>query len=697
MLRTDEAHACCRSVRLQQRKQQQQQEKQRQQQQQETLQAQKHHADQPVDAAAITTTSAAIATAQAQNTLPEERKAAPSEPLTAAQEAEIAGVSQTAAATAAGVAASAAAPAPAAATVVELGALCAAPLVATSQLFQSMRRRISSRDGFSRSSSQQSDKQQQQQQQHEQQEQQQASDPGQQQEAAAGTAAAAGAAAAAAAAEKATAPSGAFSASGRSCTRERLVQADSLRNQDGHVSCCAADRRSASTRALLLGRPPQARAPCPFPADLLPLMEAPVADRPELFRKKLAACCIVYDFESPDFTRDKDLKKRALVEIVEYVNSTRHCFSEQVLQDVMDMVSANIFRPLPPSQHRGAALLEAEEEEPQLDSAWPHIQIVYEFFLRFIVSNDVSAKLAKKFIDHQFVLKFLELFSSEDPRERDYLKTILHRIYGKIMALRFFVRKSIQQVFHRFLNEQESPNGISELLEILGSVINGFAVPLKAEHKLFLERVLLPLHKARSLAAFHKQLTYCMEQYVAKESRVAVPIILGMVRFWPACNAPKVVLFLNELEHVLQETQLPEFQEVMLPLFSRLAECIQSPNFLVAERVLFLWNNEKIVRLINLNRPELFPIIIGALFRSSQQHWSVTVHTLTYNVSKLLAQADTALFDECSSRFVAEEKRRKEQEEERAQRWAALEAEAAAKGGWRAAADGEEQKTVPAH
>lgn len=72
------------------------------------------------------------------------------------------------------------------------------------------------------------------------------------------------------------------------------------------------------------------------------------------------------------------------------------------------MVSANIFRPLPPSQHRGAALLEAEEEEPQLDSAWPHIQIVYEFFLRFIVSNDVSAKLAKKFIDHQFVLKVKE-------------------------------------------------------------------------------------------------------------------------------------------------------------------------------------------------------------------------------------------------------------------------------------------------
>lgn len=49
-----------------------------------------------------------------------------------------------------------------------------------------------------------------------------------------------------------------------------------------------ADASNNSVRALLLGRPPQARAPCPFPSDLLPLMEAPVAERPELFRKKLA-------------------------------------------------------------------------------------------------------------------------------------------------------------------------------------------------------------------------------------------------------------------------------------------------------------------------------------------------------------------------------------------------------------------------
>ncbi|PFH38303.1 protein phosphatase 2a regulatory b subunit (b56 family) protein [Besnoitia besnoiti] len=407
--------------------------------------------------------------------------------------------------------------------------------------------------------------------------------------------------------------------------------------------------------------------------DLPPLLDAPQADRPELFRKKLLACTCIFDFNQPQVhVKEKEAKRQTLLEIVEYVNNSRHCFNDHNLPDVVSMVSANIFRALPPSHASNAATYDPEEEEPTLESSWPHLQIVYEFFLRFIVSNDVNPKVARKYIDQQFVLRLLELFSSEDPRERDYLKTILHRIYGKIMALRLFIRKSIQQVFFRFIYEDESPNGISEFLEILGSIINGFALPLKEEHKLFLERVLVPLHKARCLSPFHQQLTYCMQQYVRKDSRLAEPIILGLLRFWPVTNAPKVVLFLNELEHILVNTQPPEFQKVMNPLFRRLADCIQSPHFQVAERVLFFWNNEHIVKLINQNRQVIFPIVIAALFKNSQYHWNSTVHALTYNVSKLLAEADAALFDECSNKHIAEEEKRKQQEEERSRRWAEL-------------------------
>jgi serine/threonine-protein phosphatase 2A regulatory subunit B' len=39
-----------------------------------------------------------------------------------------------------------------------------------------------------------------------------------------------------------------------------------------------------------------------------------------------------------------------------------------------------------------------------LEVAWPHIQVVYEFFLRFIESQDFNTNIAKAYIDHSFVL-----------------------------------------------------------------------------------------------------------------------------------------------------------------------------------------------------------------------------------------------------------------------------------------------------
>ena len=41
------------------------------------------------------------------------------------------------------------------------------------------------------------------------------------------------------------------------------------------------------------------------------------------------------------------------------------------------------------------------------------------------------------------------------------------------MPYRAFIRKSINNIFYRFIYETERHNGIAELLEILGSIING--------------------------------------------------------------------------------------------------------------------------------------------------------------------------------------------------------------------------------
>ncbi len=363
------------------------------------------------------------------------------------------------------------------------------------------------------------------------------------------------------------------------------------------------------------------------------------------------------------------VKRAALHEMVEYVTTNRGVLTERVYPEIVTMFSVNLFRTLPPSSNPNGAEFDPEEDEPTLEAAWPHLQLVYEFFLRVLESPDFQPSLVKKHIDQKFVLQLLDLFDSEDPRERDFLKTTLHRIYGKFLGLRAYIRKQINNIFYRFVYETERHNGVAELLEILGSIINGFALPLKEEHKTFLLKVLMPLHKVKSLSVYHPQLAYCVVQFLEKDPSLTEQVILNLLRYWPKVHSPKEVMFLNELEEILDVIEPAEFQKVMVPLFHQLAKCVSSHHFQVAERALYYWNNEYIMSLIGDNAAVILPIMFPALYKNSKSHWNKTIHGLIYNALKLFMEMNQKLFDDCTQQYKVEQKKEKEKQRQRQENW----------------------------
>jgi serine/threonine-protein phosphatase 2A regulatory subunit B' len=103
------------------------------------------------------------------------------------------------------------------------------------------------------------------------------------------------------------------------------------------------------------------------------------------------------------------------------------------LDDVMNMIEKNIFRPLPNVKKSNLGFSETGiEQEEEVDPAWPHIQGIYEFFLQLVINEAVDVKSLKVYVTPQFVQEFLELFDSEESVERDYLKNILHKLYAKV-------------------------------------------------------------------------------------------------------------------------------------------------------------------------------------------------------------------------------------------------------------------------
>ncbi|XP_007451391.1 PREDICTED: serine/threonine-protein phosphatase 2A 56 kDa regulatory subunit alpha isoform [Lipotes vexillifer] len=383
------------------------------------------------------------------------------------------------------------------------------------------------------------------------------------------------------------------------------------------------------------------------------LKDATSNEQQELFCQKLQQCCILFDFmDSVSDLKSKEVKRATLNELVEYVSTNRGVIVESAYSDIVKMISANIFRTLPPSDNPD---FDPEEDEPTLEASWPHIQLVYEFFLRFLESPDFQPSIAKRYIDQKFVQQLLELFDSEDPRERDFLKTVLHRIYGKFLGLRAFIRKQINNIFLRFIYETEHFNGVAELLEILGSIINGFALPLKAEHKQFLMKVLIPMHTAKGLALFHAQ------------------VIRGLLKFWPKTCSQKEVMFLGEIEEILDVIEPTQFKKIEEPLFKQISKCVSSSHFQVAERALYFWNNEYILSLIEENIDKILPIMFGSLYKISKEHWNPTIVALVYNVLKTLMEMNGKLFDDLTSSYKAERQREKKKELEREELWKKLE------------------------
>ncbi|KAJ1065957.1 hypothetical protein K5549_013470 [Capra hircus] len=338
----------------------------------------------------------------------------------------------------------------------------------------------------------------------------------------------------------------------------------------------------------------------------LPLLkDVPASELHELLSRKLAQCGVMFDFlDCVADLKGKEVKRAALNELVECVGSTRGVLIEPVYPDIIRMISVNIFRTLPPSENPE---FDPEEDEPNLEPSWPHLQL-------------------------------LELFDSEDPREREYLKTILHRVYGKFLGLRAYIRKQCSHIFLRFIYEFEHFNGVAELLEILGSIINGFALPLKTEHKQFLVRVLIPLHSVKSLSVFHAQ-----------------------------------VMFLGEMEEILDVIEPSQFVKIQEPLFKQVARCVSSPHFQVAERALYFWNNEYILSLIEDNCHTVLPAVFGTLYQVSKEHWNQTIVSLIYNVLKTFMEMNGKLFDELTASYKLEKQQEQQKARERQELWQGLE------------------------
>ena len=186
------------------------------------------------------------------------------------------------------------------------------------------------------------------------------------------------------------------------------------------------------------------------------------------------------------------------------------------------------------------------------NAAWSHIQIIYEFFIRFIFDDTINTKDSRLYINRAFLHGLLEQFRSSDVRERGYVKTIIHQCYTKFHSLRTFIRGTMKYMLLEYITSNITYyHGIITILEIFASIIAGFKSPMRNEHRVLLQRVLMPLHRSggmgdmESFEMLHGSLLECVVSFVQRDITTLDIVIKGLLNAF-ICS-PNVLL-LDELE-----------------------------------------------------------------------------------------------------------------------------------------------------
>lgn len=390
---------------------------------------------------------------------------------------------------------------------------------------------------------------------------------------------------------------------------------------------------------------------------------------------KIESCSRVFTFvdgggaAGGESGEERDAKTEALGEVLAAVRASgkrKQGLDHRVMVALVKMVAANLFRAMPPSAYPSSLpppsdVLDDEVPVMVLLPSWPHLHLVYDVLTAAVAAAD--ARALRNHVDRSFLAGLVTLFASEDPRERDRLKTAYHLLYSKLTGERAFMRRTMAAALLRFVYdaspaEAERHCGVGELLEVCGSIINGFAVPLKEEHRAFMARVLLPLHRTRWVHTYHRQLAYCVLQFVHKDPGLAGAAVRDILRHWPATNCQKEVLLIDELEEIVEILDQHHFDKLVVPVCSRIARCVSSCSSQVAERALYVWNNERFVAMACAAGPaameeRILPAFVASMEANLERHWSRCVQQVTASVRALLDRVAPGAYARCAAGLAA--------------------------------------------
>jgi serine/threonine-protein phosphatase 2A regulatory subunit B' len=155
--------------------------------------------------------------------------------------------------------------------------------------------------------------------------------------------------------------------------------------------------------------------------------------------------------------------------------------------------------------------------------------------------------------------------------------------------------------------------------------------------------------------------------FLTKDRTLAIPLLEGLLKYWPFANCVKETLFLTELQEVLEVCEVEKVEALIPRLFKRIVKSIGGDHLQVADRAMCFFENDYFLNILKTYKDKTFPMLVPIIVELADNHWHKILQESLIALKTILKEIDPYAFEEAlkMKNEVKKQFRVKQEEEER--------------------------------
>lgn len=144
--------------------------------------------------------------------------------------------------------------------------------------------------------------------------------------------------------------------------------------------------------------------------------------------------------------------------------------------------------------------------------------------------------------------------------------------------------------------------------------------------------------------------------FLTKDRTLAIPLLEGLLKYWPFANCIKETLFLTELQEVLEVCEVDKVEPLIPKLFKRIVKCIGGIHLQVADRAMCFFENDYFLNILKTYKEKTFPMLVPIIVDLAENHWHKILQESLIALKTILKEIDPLAFDEALKMSAAAKK-----------------------------------------